>query len=82
MAVRSFAPEYLVVSLGCDTEVNDGVGTSPFSLCTPKPEPHFPLSPSSGSWDVSMAGFRKMGERVAALHLPTLIVQEGASLVF
>jgi len=53
--VTEFNPHYLVVSLGCDIEVDDGCGT----------------------WDITLAGFQKIGQKIKDLHLPTLIVQEG-----
>ena len=57
-AVRAFAPEYLVLSLGMDIAAGD------------------PASLTSG-FAVSPAGFRAIGERVAAAGFPTVIIQEG-----
>jgi len=57
--IRSFAPRYLVVSLGLDTAAGDPVG----------------------GFIVTVAGMAEIGQRVAGLNLPTLVVQEGGYLL-
>jgi len=61
-AIGDFAPDYLIVSLGFDTEVND------------------PVDPIGG-FSITSDGFRRIGERVAGLGLPTVVVQEGGYLL-
>ena len=58
-AIRRYAPEALVVSLGVDTFAADPIRA--FKL----ESRHYPL----------------MGERIAALGLPTVLVQEGCYAV-
>lgn len=53
--VRSFLPEFLVLSTGMDLYSGDPLGT----------------------FQVTRAGIRAIGARVAALYIPTLIVMEG-----
>lgn len=54
-AIRAFAPDALVVSLGVDTAATDPIA-------------HFNLG---------LADFARLGDRLAALRLPSVIVMEG-----
>lgn len=53
--VRSYAPQYLVLSAGMDIYQGDPLGT----------------------FKVTRGGIQQIGERIASLKLPTLIVMEG-----
>jgi len=56
-AIRAYAPDYLVLSLGFDAAEGDPSALAGFRVSTP--------------------GFAEIGRRLAALRLPTLLVQEG-----
>lgn len=57
-AVRSFGPQYLVISAGFDLMEGDPVATR-------------------GGFAVTLDGLRQIGQKLAGLALPTVIVQEG-----
>jgi acetoin utilization deacetylase AcuC-like enzyme len=59
LAIRSYAPHYLVISAGLDTVAGDPVG----------------------GFNLTRAGLAAVGQRIAMLGLPTLLVQEGGYLL-
>jgi acetoin utilization deacetylase AcuC-like enzyme len=60
--IRAYAPRYLVVSAGFDTFVDDPLGD---------------FSRASVHFGLTTDAYATIGARIAALGLPTLIVQEG-----
>ncbi len=57
-AIRRYAPEVLLISLGLDAQENDPLGV----------------------FRVTTEGFRATAERIAAVGLPTVLIQEGGYL--